>query len=84
MQEPGTHEEILEFVQKFDEKMTEKLVFFEKGYVNGAETRPVFSYLKQKLPNSDGSSDVRWNFGTFLQVSGRGKVAHRSFSQVSR
>jgi len=67
-QEPGTHEEILEFVKKFDEKMSEKLVFFEKADVNGANAREVYSYLKQALPSEDGTADVRWNFSTYRPV----------------
>lgn len=62
-QEPGTHSEIIEFVKKFDPDMAEKLIFFEKADVNGANAREVFSYLKKELPNADGTSDVRWNFG---------------------
>ena len=61
----GTHEEILAFVeQEFGAK--DKIIFFEKGDVNGANTREVFSFLKQSLPNEDGSTDIRWNFGKFL------------------
>jgi len=64
-QEPGTHAEILDFVEKkFGAK--KKLTFFEKADVNGKNTRPVFSFLKQKLPNKDGSTDVRWNFSKFI------------------
>lgn len=64
-QEPGTHQDILDFVQqKFGAK--DKITFFEKGDVNGANTREVFSFLKQSLPNEDGSTDIRWNFGKFL------------------
>jgi glutathione peroxidase-family protein len=61
-QEPGTEEEILEFVKKYDEKMADKLVFFEKGPVNGADTREVFAFLKEQLPDDDGSIAIRWNF----------------------
>mmetsp|Transcript_64296 Transcript_64296/g.96925 ORF Transcript_64296/g.96925 Transcript_64296/m.96925 type:complete len:123 (+) Transcript_64296:433-801(+) len=64
-QEPGTHEEILEFVEsKF--KAKDKLVFFEKGDVNGANAREVFSFLKEALPFEDGTTNVLWNFGKFL------------------
>lgn len=63
-QEPGTHEEILEFVKKYDERMAEKLIFFEKADVNGANAREVYSYLKPIAPNDDGTTDIRWNFGT--------------------
>lgn len=63
-QEPGTHEEILKFVEKFD--CRDKLTFFEKGHVNGKETREVFGFLKKALPNSDETKDIRWNFAKFL------------------
>jgi len=69
-QEPGTHSEIIEFVKKFDPDMPEKLIFFEKADVNGANAREVFSYLKKELPNADGTKDVRWNFGKFLVFRG--------------
>jgi len=64
-QEPGSHEDILNFVEeKFGAK--DKLTFFEKAPVNGKETREVFSFLKKKLPSDDGSADIRWNFAKFL------------------
>jgi glutathione peroxidase-family protein len=62
-QEPGTADEILEFVAQFDPKMAEKLVFFEKADVNGAQALEVFSFLKAQLPNPDQTLDIRWNFG---------------------
>jgi len=61
-QEPGSHEEILQFVRRFDPDMTDKLTFFEKADVNGKDAREVFSFLKQKCPNSDNTTDIRWNF----------------------
>jgi glutathione peroxidase len=64
-QEPGTHEEIIEFVKKIDEHIPEKVTFFEKSDVNGANARESFSFLKQACPNDDGSTDIRWNFGKF-------------------
>jgi glutathione peroxidase-family protein len=64
-QEPGTHEEIIEFVKQYDEHMSEKLTFFEKSDVNGANAREPFSFLKQACPNDDGTTDIRWNFGKF-------------------
>jgi len=64
-QEPGTHEEILAFAEeKFAAR--DKFVFFETADVNGANAREVFGFLKQKLPNDDGSTDIRWNFAKFL------------------
>jgi glutathione peroxidase len=64
-QEPGTHEEILEFVKQYDEHMSEKLTFFEKNDVNGANAREPYSFIKQACPNDDGTTDIRWNFGKF-------------------
>ena len=63
-QEPGSHEDILNFADQFGSR--DKFTFFEKGQVNGKDTREVFSFLKQKLPSDDGSSDIRWNFAKFL------------------
>jgi glutathione peroxidase len=61
-QEPGTHQEILDFTKTFDPEMPEKLEFFEKADVNGAKTREVFGFLKEALPNEDGTTAIRWNF----------------------
>jgi len=44
----------------------DKFVWFEKGHVNGKDTREVYSFLKQKLPWEDGTQDIRWNFAKFL------------------
>jgi glutathione peroxidase-family protein len=63
-QEPGTHDEILQFVRRFDEQMDQKLHFFEKADVNGPNSREVFTFLKSALPSDDGSANIRWNFGT--------------------
>ncbi|KAG7378559.1 hypothetical protein PHYPSEUDO_009924 [Phytophthora pseudosyringae] len=60
-QEPGTHEEIIEFVKQYNVTFP----FFEKHDVNGATARPVFTYLKTKLPGSFGDF-VKWNFTKFL------------------
>jgi len=63
-QEPGSHEEILKFSDKFNAR--DKFDFFEKGPVNGEGAREVFSFLKRQLPWDDGTFDVNWNFGKFL------------------
>ncbi|GAB9470546.1 Phospholipid hydroperoxide glutathione [Globisporangium polare] len=60
-QEPGTNEEIVEFVKQYNAQYA----FFEKGDVNGANARPVFTYLKAKLPGTFGSY-IKWNFTKFL------------------
>jgi glutathione peroxidase-family protein len=67
-QEPGTNDEILEFVQRYDADMAKKLIFFDKADVNGANTREVYSFIKPLATNSDGTTDIPWNFGK-LQVS---------------
>lgn len=74
-QEPGTNEQILAFVEKFDAR--EKLEFFEKGDVNGKGTREVFSFLKREL----GQEDIRWNFAKFL-VDADGKPYKRYSPQT--
>ncbi|CAI5707347.1 unnamed protein product [Peronospora effusa] len=60
-QEPGTHEEIKEFVKQYNVTFP----FFEKHDVNGATARPVFTYLKAKLPGTFGNY-IKWNFTKFL------------------
>jgi len=65
-QEPGNHQEIIEFTKTIDPNMPEKIDFFEKADVNGANTREVFSFLKEKLPGDDGTTGIRWNFNKFL------------------
>ncbi len=44
----------------------DKIVFFEKADVNGQNAREVFSFLKERLPFDDGTTNVLWNFGKFL------------------
>ena len=79
-QESGTNEEILEFAESFDAR--EKFTFFEKGSVNGKDAREVFSFLKQKLPSEDGSTDIRWNFTKFL-VNHKGEPYKRSSPTIA-
>lgn len=67
-QEPGSAAEILEFVKKFDEKMSDKLVFFEKGDVNGDDARDVYKLLTKDLRNEDGTVDIAWNFGKYSET----------------
>lgn len=78
-QEPGPEEEILKFVEQFD-NAHEKLIFFQKADVNGPKTREVFSFLKSALPNSSGAPDIRWNFAKFL-VDHEGKPYKRYGTQ---
>merc|ERR1712127_1093464 len=64
-QEPGTHEDILKFSEKFNAR--DKFTFFEKADVNGSNAREVFTFLKDKIAYENGEKgDIRWNFGKFL------------------
>lgn len=89
-QEPGSNEEILKFVED-NFQASKKFIWFEKGDVNGDNTRPAFSFLKKELPE-DGMSnpifnfakslagseteDITWNFAKFL-VDKEGKPYKR-------
>lgn len=74
-QEPGTHEEILKFVEE-NYQASNKFTWFEKGDVLGAETRDVFSFVKNELPSKDGTTEISWNFTKFL-VTHEGKPYKR-------
>jgi glutathione peroxidase len=71
----GTHEEILEFASKYD-GADKKFNWFTKAHVNGKNSMETYSFLKEKLPNEDGSKDIRWNYTTFL-VDHEGNPAYR-------
>jgi len=60
-QEPGSNEEIKEFVKQYG------VVFplFDKIQVNGPDSHPLFNYLKAKLVRAQGQS-IKWNFTKFL------------------
>lgn len=60
-QEPGTHEEIVEFVSKYGVTFD----LFSKVEVNGANAIPLYQFLKSRVSGSLGSL-VRWNFQKFL------------------
>lgn len=60
-QEPGTHEEIVDFVKQYNVQFP----LLEKADVNGFDARPVFTFLKAKVPGVFGDF-VKWNFTKFL------------------
>lgn len=62
-QEPGDAEEIKNFCS-----LNYDLSFplFAKVDVNGENTAPIFSFLKESLPGILGSKAVKWNFTKFL------------------
>ena len=62
-QEPGDAEEIKNFCSlKYDVTFP----MFAKVDVNGADTHPLFEYLKKAKPGLLGSQNVKWNFTKFL------------------
>ncbi len=72
-QEPGTEEQIKEFCSltfgvKFD--------MFSKIDVNGANTHPLYRYLKANSSGIMGTDLIKWNFTKFL-VDREGKVVKR-------
>jgi len=61
-QEPGTHEEIKEFVHgKYE--CPEDLHLFSKIDVNGSNAHPIWNFLRSK--QGDGE-EITWNFAKFL------------------
>ena len=73
-QEPGTEEEILEFVR---DNYDVTFPMFAKVEVNGDGTCELYRYLKAAKPG-----DIAWNFTKFL-VDGRGQVLERFEPQVT-
>eukprot|EP01111_Echinosteliopsis_oligospora_P015250 TRINITY_DN5968_c0_g1_i1.p1 TRINITY_DN5968_c0_g1~~TRINITY_DN5968_c0_g1_i1.p1 ORF type:complete len:193 (-),score=21.67 TRINITY_DN5968_c0_g1_i1:7-585(-) len=67
-QEPGTNEEICEFVEK---KYKSTFPLFDKVEVNGPNTHSVYKHLKEAFPG-----DIDWNFAKFL-VDRNGNVVKR-------
>jgi len=70
-QEPGSDEEILEFVTtKYDINFP----MFSKIDVNGDGAAELFTMLKDAQPGDGDSSDILWNF---VLVDGDGTVVAR-------
>jgi glutathione peroxidase len=77
-QEPGSEEEILEFVtSKFDVTFP----MFHKIEVNGDGAAPLYQWLKSEQPGDGDSAEITWNFEKFL-VDKQGNVVER-FSPVT-
>jgi glutathione peroxidase len=49
---------------------------FAKIDVNGANTHPLYAYLKQQAPGILGSEAIKWNFTKFL-IDRNGKIIRR-------
>ena len=72
-QEPGDETEIKNFCSlNYDVKFP----LFAKVEVNGANTHPLYKYLKSEAKGLLGSESIKWNFTKFL-VDADGKVMTR-------
>jgi glutathione peroxidase len=72
-QEPGDEAEIKSFCStQYDVSFP----LFGKIEVNGADTAPLYQYLKEEAPGALGSKAVKWNFTKFL-VGADGEVIRR-------
>jgi len=72
-QEPGDEAEIKNFCSlTYDVKFP----LFAKIEVNGANTHPLYKYLKSEAKGLLGSESIKWNFTKFL-IDADGKVVTR-------
>lgn len=78
-QEPGSEEEILEFVTS---KYEVDFPMFAKIEVNGDAAAPLYQMLKAEQPGDGDSSDIAWNFEKFL-VGKDGSVVRRFSPMVT-
>eukprot|EP00897_Mesotaenium_endlicherianum_P003017 jgi/Mesen1/2743/ME000169S01910 len=72
-QEPGSNEQIKEFVCS---RFKADFPLFDKVDVNGANTAPVYQWLKSQKGGGILGSNIKWNFGKFL-VDKDGNVVER-------
>lgn len=78
-QEPGTDAEILEFAKS---KYDVNFPMFSKVDVNGDKACDLYKHLNSAQPNTDGSTDITWNFTKFL-VDKNGTVIKRFDPKVT-
>jgi glutathione peroxidase len=62
-QEPGSAEEIQQFCST---NYGVTFPMFEKVDVNGAETHPLYKFLKEQAPGILGTEGIKWNFTKFV------------------
>lgn len=72
-QEKGSNEEIKQFC---DLRFNIKFPLFSKIDVNGSNSHPLYTYMKDQAPGLLGSKGIKWNFTKFL-VNKEGKVIRR-------
>lgn len=78
-QEPGSEAEIFDFCRL---NYGVSFPLFAKIAVNGPDTHPLFTFLKNAQPGILGSTAIKWNFTKFL-VDRTGKVTARFASATS-
>jgi glutathione peroxidase len=78
-QEPGTEDEILEFVTS---KYEVDFPMFSKIEVNGDGAAPLYQLLKDAQPGEGDTADITWNFEKFL-VGKDGTVVRRFSPMVT-
>lgn len=76
-QDPGSNDEILEFCQA---NYGVTFPMFEKIDVNGENAHPIYTYLKNNVPNTE-ADNIKWNFTKFL-IGKDGKPVKRFESSV--
>ena len=62
-QEPGTAEEIQQFCSA---NYGVTFPMFEKVDVNGPQTHPLYTFLKEHAPGILGTEGIKWNFTKFV------------------
>ena len=72
-QEPGSAKEIADFCEL---NFGVTFPLFAKIDVNGAQTAPLYKYLKEAKPGLLGTEAIKWNFTKFL-VDRKGQVVAR-------
>jgi len=72
-QEPGSTEDIAKFCSA---NYGVTFQMFEKINVNGADTHPLYVYLKDQAPGVLGTEGIKWNFTKFL-ITKNGQVYNR-------
>ena len=77
--EPGSDEEILDFVTN---KYDVNLQMFSKIEVNGENACELYKLLKSEQPGEAGNEDLPWNFTKFL-VNRDGSVVKRFNPQTT-
>jgi len=77
-QEPGSNEAIVEFCTT---RFSATFPIFAKIDVNGADTHPLYSWLKNQAKGLMGTERIKWNFTKFL-INRDGKVVKRYGSQA--